>query len=75
MITSQKWEGAVLQLHDNTFQDWQHGSDVQKDQDDWLPEERMIIVEDEWNKDLNSNKVTCIMTSQWKLPVEQSVNA
>lgn len=38
MVTSQKWEGTVLQLHDNTLQDWQHGRNVQKEQDDWLTE-------------------------------------
>lgn len=36
MFTFQKWDGTVLQLHDNTFQNWKHGSDVQKEQDDWL---------------------------------------
>lgn len=36
LVTSQKWEGAVLQLHDNTFQDWQHGCNVQKEQGDGL---------------------------------------
>lgn len=35
-FTSQKREGTVLQLHDNTFQNWKHGSNVQKEQDDWL---------------------------------------
>lgn len=38
MVTSQEWEGTVLQLHDNTLQDRQHGCDVQKEQDDWLAE-------------------------------------
>lgn len=37
-VTFQKWESTVLQLHDNTLQDWQHGSDVQKEQYDWLRE-------------------------------------
>lgn len=35
-LTPQKWEGAILQLHDNSVQHWQHGGDVQQDQDDWL---------------------------------------
>lgn len=40
MITFQKREGTVLQLHDYTFQDRQHGGNVQQQQDDWLPEEK-----------------------------------
>lgn len=40
MVTFQKWEGTVLQLHDNAFQDGQHGRDVQQDQDDGLRGER-----------------------------------
>lgn len=35
-LTPQQWEGAVLQLHDDSIQHWQHGRDVQQDQDDWL---------------------------------------
>lgn len=40
MFTFQKWEGTVLQFHDNTFQNRQHGCNVQKEQDDWLAGEK-----------------------------------
>lgn len=39
MITFQKRESTVLQLHDNTIQDGQHGRNVQKEQHDGLAEE------------------------------------
>lgn len=35
-LTPQKWEGAVLQLHDDSVQNRQHWRDVQQDQDDGL---------------------------------------
>lgn len=35
-LTLQNGEGAVLQLHDDSIKHWQHGGDVQEDQDDWL---------------------------------------
>lgn len=36
LLTSQEWEGAILQLHDDAIQHRQHGRDVQQDQDDGL---------------------------------------
>lgn len=57
MVTSQKGEGTVLQLHDNTIQDWQHGRNVQKEQDDWLGEVGSGMNGMRWMKhtELNSN--------------------
>jgi len=38
-LTPQKRKSTILQLHDDPIQHGQHGSDIQKHQDDWLTEE------------------------------------
>lgn len=36
LFTLQKWESTILQLHNHAVQHWQHGRDVQQDQDNRL---------------------------------------
>lgn len=56
-VTFQKWEGTVLQFHNNTLQDWHHRCNVQEDKDEGLKiGEVSMAMCDSLDEDKMSNK-------------------
>lgn len=58
-LTPQQWEGAVLQLHDDSVQHRQHGGDVQQDQDDGLKDTYALFIHSERGHDLSRLHKNC----------------